>query len=119
MTVDEWLAILLPGITLDKGAVSALSNQCKRLYDLQAAAEYGYESERLVALYVAANLAPIAIEGLSASVRGVASRKEGKVAISYTASAQKAGWQGTDWGREFLDAMSDLSGGCIIVGHAD
>ncbi|HEE0093340.1 TPA: DUF4054 domain-containing protein [Citrobacter braakii] len=118
MTVNDWLAILLPGITLDGGAISALSSQCERLYDLQAAAAYGYDTERLKALYVAANLAPVAVEGISASVRGVASRREGKVAMTFTAAAQKAGWQGTQWGEEFLDAMSNLSGGCIVIGHA-
>lgn len=118
MTVKEWLAILLPGISLDEGAISALSSQCERLYGLRAAAEYGYDTDRLKALYVAANLAPIAVEGISASVRGVASRREGKVAITYTESAQKAGWEGTQWGQEFLDAMGNLSGGCIVIGHA-
>lgn len=118
MTVNDWLAILLPGVSLDKGAVSALSSQCERLYDLRAAADYGYDVERLKALYVAANLAPIAVEGISASVRGVASRREGKVSVSYTEAAQKAGWQGTQWGQEFLDAMASLSGGCILIGHA-
>lgn len=81
-------------------------------------AEYGYDIERLKALYVAANLAPIAVEGISASVRGVASRREGKVAVTFTEAAQKSGWQGTQWGQEFLDAMGDLTGGCILIGHA-
>lgn len=116
MTVDEWLNTLLPGITLDKGAVSALSSQCGRLYDLQAAEVDGYDVMRLIALYVAANLGPITVEGISASVRGVASRREGKVAINYTAEGQKAGWKGTQWGREFLEAVS--SGNCILIGHA-
>lgn len=35
MTVNDWLAILLPGVSLDEGAVSALSSQCERLYDLE------------------------------------------------------------------------------------
>lgn len=105
MTVNDWLAILLPGVSLDEGAISALSSQCERLYELRAAAGYGYDIERLKALYVAANLAPIAVEGLSASVRGVASRREGKVSVTFTDSAQKAGWQGTQWGQEFLDAV--------------
>ena len=118
MTVNEWLAILLPGVSLDGGAISALSSQCERLYELRAAAEYGYDTDRLIALYVAANLAPIAVEGISASVRGVASRREGKVAITYTESAQKAGWEGTQWGQEFMAAMGNLSGGCIVIGHA-
>ena len=47
MTVNDWLAILLPGVTLDEGAISALSSQCERLYNLRAAAEYGYDIERL------------------------------------------------------------------------
>ncbi|ELO3585135.1 DUF4054 domain-containing protein [Salmonella enterica] len=119
MTVNDWLAILLPGLALDEGAISALSSQCERLYDLRAAADYGYDVERLKALYVAANLAPIAVEGISASVRGVTSRREGKVAMTFTESAQKAGWQGTTWGEEFSDAIGSLSGGCILVGHAD
>ncbi|ECC6312117.1 DUF4054 domain-containing protein [Salmonella enterica] len=119
MTVNDWLAILLPGVSLDEGAVSALSSQCERLYDLRAAAGYGYDIERLKALYVAANLAPIAVEGLSTSVRGVASRREGKVSVTFADSAQKAGWQGTQWGQEFLDAVGSLSGGCILIGHAD
>ncbi|ECD3750913.1 DUF4054 domain-containing protein [Salmonella enterica subsp. enterica serovar Orion] len=118
MTVNDWLAILLPGLSLDEGAISALSSQCERLYDLRAAADYGYDVERLKALYVAANLAPIAVEGLSASVRGVASRREGKVSVTFTDSAQKTGWQGTQWGQEFLDAMGSLSGGSILIGHA-
>lgn len=118
MTVGDWLAILLPGLSLDEGAISALSSQCERLYDLRAAGEYGYDIERLKALYVAANLAPIAIEGISASVRGVASRREGKVAMTFTEAAQKGGWEGTKWGEEFLDAVGNLSGGCIVIGHA-
>ncbi|EHY6614034.1 hypothetical protein REL88_002190 [Salmonella enterica] len=52
MTVNDWLAILLPGVSLDEGAVSALSSQCERLYDLRAAAGYGYDIERLKALYL-------------------------------------------------------------------
>lgn len=118
MTVNDWLAILLPGVTLDEGAISAISSKCERLYNLRAAAEYGYDIECLKALYVAANLAPIAVEGISASVRGVASRREGKVAVTFTDAAQKSGWQGTQWGQEFLDAMGDLTGGCILIGHA-
>lgn len=118
MTVNDWLAILLPGVKLDEGAISALSSQCARLYDLRAAADYGYDVERLIALYVAANLAPVQIEGLSSSVRGVASRREGKVSVTYTNAAQKAGWEGTDWGNEFLDAMGVVSGGGGVVGHA-
>ncbi len=118
MTVNEWLAILLPGVSLDGGAISALSSQCERLYDLRAAAEYGYDTDRLKALYVAANLAPVAVEGISASVRGVASRREGKVAMTFTDAAQKAGWEGTQWGQEFLAAMGNLTGGCIVIGHA-
>jgi len=118
MTVNDWLAILLPGVSLDEGAISALSSQCGRLYDLRAAGEYGYDVERLKALYVAANLAPIAVEGISASVRGVASRREGKVAITFTSAAQKSGWEGTQWGQEFLEAIRKLTGGCVVIGHA-
>lgn len=49
MTVNDWLAILLPGVTLDEGAISDLSSQCERLYNLRAAAEYGYDIDRLKA----------------------------------------------------------------------
>ncbi|BBR58937.1 DUF4054 domain-containing protein [Klebsiella sp. WP4-W18-ESBL-05] len=118
MTVNDWLAILLPGVSLNQGAISALSSECMRRYDLRAAGEDGYDIERLKALYVAANLAPIAVEGISASVRGISSRREGKVSMTYTEAAQKAGWKGTQWGQEFLDAIGSLSGGCIVVGHA-
>lgn len=116
MTVNKWLAVLLPGVSLNEGAVSALSSQCRRLYNLSGAGADGYDVERLIALYVLANLAPSAVEGSSASVRGVASRREGKVSVTYTQTAQKAGWEGTTWGQEFLAAMP--SGGCVI-GHAD
>lgn len=102
MTVNDWLAILLPGVSLDEGAISALSSQCERLYDLRAAAEYGYDRERLIALYVAANLAPIAVEGISASVRGVASRREGKVAMTFTTAAQRLVGKVRSGGRSFL-----------------
>ncbi|HIC8437269.1 TPA: DUF4054 domain-containing protein [Citrobacter braakii] len=118
MTVDEWLAVILPGVSLNEGAISALSSQCERLYDLSEAAAFGYDRERLKALYVAANLAPVVVEGISASVRAVASRREGKVATTYADKAQKAGWEGTSWGEEFSDAMGSVSGGGGIVGHA-
>lgn len=55
----------------------------------------------LKALYVAANLAPIAVEGISASVRGVASRREGKVGGDITEAAQSLAGRVRSGGRSF------------------
>ncbi|NUL35048.1 DUF4054 domain-containing protein [Kosakonia sacchari] len=119
MTVDEWLIVLVPGITFDGGAVSALSTQCAALYDMEAAEAAGYDTSYLTALYVVAHLAPALVEGVTGNLRTVSSRKEGKVSVTFTKESQKAGWKGTTWGQEFLDAMRKLSGGGGVVGHAD
>ncbi|WFZ22214.1 DUF4054 domain-containing protein [Citrobacter portucalensis] len=119
-TVKEWLVILLPGYTVDEGAICALSSLCARVYDLQAAVEDGYEETYLLALYIAANQG-YTIEGNSGSIRPVASKKEGKVSQSYATGkggSVKAGWKGTTFGIEFLDIMSASRGGGILLGSA-
>lgn len=119
-TVKEWLAILLPGYTVDEGAISALSPMCERVYDLQEAVKDGYEETYLIALYIAANQG-YTIEGYSGSVRPVASKREGKVSQSYaTGKGGKvlAGWKGTTFGQEFLDIIRTSRGGAILLGSA-
>ena len=120
-TVNEWLAILLPGYTVEEGAISALSSLCASVYDLQAAVQDGYEENYLLALYIAANQV-YAIEGYSGSIRPVASRKEGKVSISYgggKGGSVKVGWKGSTFGEQFLDIMSASRGGAILLGRAE
>ena len=120
-TVNEWLAILLPGYTVEEGAISALSSLCASVYDLQAAVQDGYEENYLLALYIAANQV-YAIEGYNGSIRPVASRKEGKVSISYgggKGGGVKVGWKGSTFGEQFLDIMSASRGGAILLGRAE
>jgi hypothetical protein len=119
-TVEGWLAILLPGYTVDEGAISALSSLCARVYDLQAAVDDGYEETYLLALYIAANQV-YAIEGSSGSIRPVTSKKEGKVSVSYgtdKGGATQGGWKGTTFGQEFLDIMRISRGGAMLLGSA-
>ncbi|MGN7914738.1 DUF4054 domain-containing protein [Enterobacter sp. 22466] len=119
-TVKEWLAILLPGYTVDEGAFSALSSLCASVYDLQAAVDDGYEETYLLALYIAANQV-YAIEGYSGSIRPVVSKREGKVSQSYgtgKGGSVKAGWEGTTFGEQFLDIISASRGGAILLGSA-
>lgn len=121
MTVAQWLAVILQGITLDQGAISALSLECTRRYDLNAAAAAGYDTNRLIALYVAAHLAPAKVLGVSKSGKALKSRREGKVSETFaTESTTKAGWEGTTWGQEFKDAIDDSGSGVgLMIGHAD
>ncbi|MGK0743570.1 DUF4054 domain-containing protein [Yokenella regensburgei] len=119
-TVKAWLAILLPGYTVDEGAISALSTLCARVYDLQAAVSDGYEENYLLALYIAANQG-YAIEGYNASIRPVTGRREGKVSMNYASSKSgsvKAGWKGTTFGQEFLDIIRTSRGGAMLLGSA-
>lgn len=119
-TVKEWLAILLPGYTVDEGAIGALSSLCIKVYDLQAAVDDGYEETYLLALYIAANQV-YAIEGYNASIRPVTSRKEGKVSMSYgtgKGGATQGGWKGTTFGQEFLSIIRVSRGGAILLGSA-
>lgn len=119
-TIKDWLAILLPDFTVSEGAISALSSLCIRVYDLQAAVEDGYEETYLLALYIAANQV-YAIEGASGSIRPVASKKEGKVSVTYGTGKNgvtASGWQGTSYGQEFNQIMHTSRGGTGLVGHA-
>lgn len=121
MTVQQWLAVLLPGVTLDTGAISALIIECSQVYDLNAAAAAGYDKNKLLAMYVAAWLAPVAIGGVASTVKTLKSKKEGKVTETYgTEDTKKPAWESTTWGAAFSDIMDSLGGGGgIIIGHAE
>lgn len=119
-TVKEWLAILLPGYTVDEGAISALSSLCAKVYDLPAAVDDGYEETYLLALYIAANQV-YAIEGYNGSIRPVASKREGKVSQTYATGKNgtvKGGWKGTSFGEEFLSIIRISRGGAMLLGSA-
>ncbi|ASM07243.1 TPA: DUF4054 domain-containing protein [Serratia marcescens] len=116
-TIKDWLNIILPGFEVSEGAISALSEQCAKVYDLKAAVDAGYEETYMQALYVAAHQG-IAIEGLS-SIRDVASKKEGEVAVSYSKTGKsKSGWRGTQFGEEFLQIIRASRGGAVLLGSA-
>lgn len=120
ITVEEWLAILLPDFTVSEGAIRALSTLCGRVYDLNAAVSDGYEESYLIALYIAANQI-YAIEGSSGSLRPVSGRKEGKVSVTYGTGKNgetASGWKGTSQGKEFLEIMHTSRGGTGLIGHA-
>lgn len=119
-TTKEWLAILLPGYTIAEGDVVTLSAQCARVYDLQACVEDGYEETYMMALYVAANQI-YAIEGYSGSIKPIASKKEGKVSISYATGKNgktQSGWRGSTFGQEFLQIIRVSRGGAMLLGSA-
>ncbi|MDS0828881.1 DUF4054 domain-containing protein [Serratia marcescens] len=116
-TIKDWLNIILPGFEVSEGAISALSEQCAKVYDLKAAVAAGYEETYMQALYVAAHQG-IAIEGLS-SIRDVASKKEGEVAVTYSKTGKsKSGWRGTQFGEEFLQIIRASRGGAVLLGSA-
>lgn len=122
-TYQQWLSnVILKGITLDEVAICDLATECQRRYDLNAAQDAGFNRERLIALYVAAHLAPAQVLGISASGKKLKSRREGKVSETFVDETKSTGaaWEGTTWGQEFKEAMDEIgySGGMMIA-HAD
>lgn len=116
-TIKDWLAILLPGYEVQEGAISALSSQCEKVYQLNADEIDGYEKTYLQALYILAHQGT-AIDGVN-GIRAASSRREGKVSTSYATGKNgtvKAGWKGTTFGIEFLDIVG--AGGGALLGSA-
>lgn len=119
LPVKDWLAIIMPYYVPSDVAIAALSQQCARVYDLDAVEDY--QTTYMQALYVAANsYSPVG--GSSTMTGQIISRREGDVAETYAAptgsASSKTGWRATPFGDEFVTIIRDSRGGAMMIGRA-